>query len=97
VGDIDPLLAPKPDGRFQAEDGVSRERGDHQHTPRKAAGGPNDGGGLDWFAAFDVAVWAAVAVIGILALEWLIGKVVRDSIANGAAKYLKKQAEEPAG
>lgn len=73
-------------------------RDGHQHGRRKpATGGPDDGAGFDWFAMLDVAVWAAVAVIGVLALEWLIGKVIRDNIAAGATKYLKKQAEEPAG
>ena len=69
----------------------------HSHTSsrRKPVGGPADGS-LDWFAALDIAVWVSVAVIAVLALEWFIGKLVRENIAAGASRYLKKQTEEPA-
>lgn len=62
---------------------------DHKH------GGPDDGADEAWFRVLDIAVWVSVAVITVLAAEWLIGHYVRESIANGAARHLKKVA--PAG
>lgn len=66
----------------------------HSHGPRgKSAGGPDDGGEFDWFAVLDVAVWAAVAVIAFVGIEWLIGRVIRENMAAGASKYLKQHAQ----
>lgn len=58
-----------------------------------ATGGADDGADghqLDWFHILDVIVWVAVGVIGILAAEWLLGKIVRDKIAAGASRYLQR-------
>lgn len=46
---------------------------------------------FDWFGAFDIAVWAAVAVLVALGVEWLIGYLVRERIARGADKFLAAQ------
>lgn len=65
--------------------------GGHPHARRES--GETDGG-FDWFAVLDVAVWAAVAVIAVVGIEWLIGHVIRESLASGAGKYLKKQSQQ---
>lgn len=46
---------------------------------------------LDWFSVLDVAVWAAVVVIGVLAAEFFFGLILRERIARGASRYLRKQ------
>lgn len=60
----------------------------------RPAGGPDDGAGegFDWFRVLDIAVWTAVVVIAALAIEWLIGYVVRERISRGADKYLSRVA-----
>lgn len=67
----------------------------HSHSRAKPAGGPNDGG-FDWFNVLDVAVWASVAVIAVIGIEWLAGRVLRERIAAGAEKYIHKQADNNA-
>lgn len=64
---------------------------------RKPAGGPNDGAGeFDWFKVLDYAVWGAVGLLVILAVEWLAGKVTRESLARGASRHLAKVTTEAA-
>lgn len=46
-----------------------------------------------WFRGLDIIVWAAVAVIVILALEWLGGYLVRERIARSATQYLARMDE----
>lgn len=57
-----------------------------RHTP---AGGPDDGE-IDWFKWLDIAVWIAVTIIVILAVEWLAGHIIRETIARGAQRHLAK-------
>ncbi len=64
---------------------------DHQHA---AAGGPDDGAGIDWFKALDVVVWVSVAVITILAAEWIVGYLAREALARGADRYLAGRTTE---
>lgn len=65
----------------------------HDHKPRRReAGGPDDGAGFDWFGVVDIAVWAAVVVLGVVAIEWMIGRAIRESISDGATRYLAKAA-----
>lgn len=65
----------------------------HTHRRAPSAGGPDDGAGFDWFKVLDVAVWVSVAVIAVMGIEWLIGRVIRESLAAGAQRYLSKRAE----
>jgi len=58
--------------------------GDHTHE-----GGPDDGA-YDWFKILDIVVWVSVALITCMAVEWLIGVVVRERISRGAARHLAK-------
>lgn len=44
----------------------------------------------------DIVVWVTVALIAALATEWLFGKLVRESIASGASKYLRARTPAPA-
>jgi len=68
--------------------------GEHQHgTPPGASDGA-DQLGFDWWRALDLAVWAAVAVIAVLGIEWLVGTVVRERIAAGANRLLVKAAAD---
>jgi hypothetical protein len=61
----------------------------------KAAGGADDGAPtVDWWQVLDIAVWVAVALIVAIAAEWLIGSLVRERIARGAQRYLRKEAAE---
>jgi hypothetical protein len=64
----------------------------HSHTKAKA-GGPDDGAGPDWFRVLDVVIWVSVAAIAVMGIEWLIGRAIRESIASGASRYLKKTAD----
>lgn len=57
----------------------------HSHEP---AGGPDDGGGFDWWRAADYAIWAAVGVVAIIGIEWLVGYVIREKISRGADRFL---------
>lgn len=73
--------------------GSGDKRQGHSHSGgndrrRKSAGGPEDGA-FDWFNVFDWFIWAAVGVVVFMALEFFIGKIVREKIAGGASKYLK--------
>lgn len=63
-----------------------KAEGRHSHPH----GGPDDGG-FDWFKVLDIAVWTAVFIIAVLGFEWLVGKVIRERIAAGAAKHLASQ------
>jgi hypothetical protein len=70
---------------------------DHSH---EAPGGPDDGAdavAFDWFRALDLAVWAAVVVIGALALEWVIGTITRERVARGADRLLAKARAASSG
>lgn len=58
------------------------------HTHAHEHDGDNS---FDWFGALDIAVWAAVAVLVALGVEWLIGYLVRERIARGADKFLATQ------
>lgn len=51
--------------------------GEHEHA-------------FDWFKLLDILVWCAVALIAAVALEWMIGYVVREKLARGADRYLAK-------
>lgn len=68
----------------------------HTHRSKREAGGPDDGAGVDWFRVLDIAVWVSVAVIAVMGAEWLIGRVIRESLASGASRYLKKETDAPA-
>jgi hypothetical protein len=59
-----------------------RQDQDHEH------------GGVDWWVIADALVWTAVVVVAVLALEWLGGVLVRERIARGAEKLLKRTAAE---
>jgi len=65
------------------------------HSHRKPAGGPDDGAGLDWFKMLDVAVWVAVGFIAIMGVEWLVGRVLRESVTAGANRILQKASPAP--
>jgi hypothetical protein len=54
----------------------------------------HDHGGVDWFAVLDTVVWLAVGVVLIIGAEMLVGKVVRERIAAGAEKYLRRTSVE---
>jgi hypothetical protein len=70
------------------------DKSGHTHSHgRKAAGGPDDGAGPDWYRVMDVLVWVGVAAVAVIGIEWLFGKMVRESIASGASRYLKKHAD----
>ena len=43
-----------------------------------------------WFRGLDMVVWAAVATIVILALEWLGGFLVRQRLARSFRQYLDR-------
>jgi hypothetical protein len=59
----------------------------------KPAGGPDDGAAVvDWWKIADIAVWVAVAVVAALAVEWLMGAVVRENIATGFRRYLARES-----
>lgn len=45
---------------------------------------------VNWFGVLDILVWAAVAVLVALAVEWLVGYVVRERLARGADRFLAK-------
>lgn len=57
---------------------MSQEADGHSHSK----------GGVDWFRGLDLAVWAAVTILVILACEWLLGRYIRESLARGAQKHL---------
>lgn len=67
------------------------EKGKAHSHPK---GGPDDGAvtGIDWFKVLDVAVWVCVGVIAIMGVEWLVGKVIRESVTAGANRILQKAA-----
>lgn len=44
----------------------------------------------------DVAVWAAVALVVVLAVEWFAGRLARESVSAGASRFLRQQPA-PAG
>ncbi len=46
-----------------------------------------------WFRGLDIVVWVAVAVIAILALEWLGGYLVRERLARSFRQYLDRVDE----
>lgn len=71
----------------------------HDHGRRQEKPKGDDSQGFDWFAIMDVAIWAAVAIITVVGIEWLVGHVIRESLAAGASKHLKRQVElgKPAG
>jgi hypothetical protein len=60
----------------------------HSHD---ATGGPDDGA-VDWFRYLDVLVWVSVALIAAIALEWLLGYIVREQITRGADRYRARVA-----
>ncbi len=66
---------------------------------RPAAGGPEDGAEPTWFKYLDVAIWIMVIVAAGLAIEWLVGRQARESVAKGAERFLAKitpSSSEPA-
>lgn len=61
-------------------------------TRHHDASGESDHGdvaGLDWWRLLDAAVWVSVGILGILAIEWMFGKFVREKLAGEAAKHLR--------
>jgi hypothetical protein len=46
-----------------------------------------------WFRGLDIVVWFAVAVIVILAAEWLGGYLVRERLARSFRRYLDQLDE----
>jgi hypothetical protein len=38
----------------------------------------------------DILVWVGVAAIVVIGAEWFFGKIIRESIAAGASRYLRK-------
>ena len=54
------------------------------------------GDGRMW-QVIDIAVWCSVALIAIIALEWLTGRVVRERIASQAGRFLATAGASPAG
>lgn len=46
----------------------------------------------DWFRVLDVVVWVSVAVIVIMAVEWIGGAIIRETIARQAQRFLRKSA-----
>lgn len=52
----------------------------------------DEGEPRDWFAVLDVVVWVAVVVLVIMAVEWLAGYLVREKLARGAQRFLRKES-----
>jgi hypothetical protein len=61
---------------------------------KRGAGEPEhdhaDKGGVDVFALLDIAIWCAVAVVAIVGLDMLFGKIIRERLASGASRYLQR-------
>ena len=58
---------------------------DHDHGDREAA----------WFRILDIAVWVGVTVIGVLALEWFAGYVVRERLTAQVQRHIKLTHSAP--
>jgi hypothetical protein len=62
----------------------------HEH------GDEDQGVAFNWFGVLDALVWASVALIVILGVEYFAGLFVRERISRGAARHLAQQAAEAA-
>lgn len=47
-----------------------------------------------FWEALDIVVWVTVGLLFILAIEWFVGRMVRERIASGATKFLRQQAPD---
>lgn len=56
----------------------------------------DDGHSHDAPAWVDLVVWVSVALVVVLAAEWFMGRMARESIAAGATRFLRQQPA-PAG
>jgi hypothetical protein len=47
-----------------------------------------------WFRFLDLAVWVAVVVIAGIAAEWLLGRIMRETLARQASRHLAAVAAD---
>ncbi len=64
---------------------------DHEHDDDQG-----DGHSFDWWTIADALVWASVVIVFVLGAEYLAGALVREQLARGATKLLRRHAEAPA-
>lgn len=62
---------------------------DHDHDQGGAAG-------VDWFRLLDALVWVSVAVIVILAAEWLFGEAIRARLRSRVVREAEQILRRPA-
>jgi hypothetical protein len=61
-----------------------------EHRP--PAGGSDDGA-FDWWKVADIAVWVAVTIVAVIAIEWLAGYMIREQVTRGAERILARTAK----